>query len=125
MAIDLTNFSADQQQALFDLLVLAIFADGHLTTGEDKPLQQVLTQMGHATESDRHREFDAAVTRLRPLIQSIHLAKEEALSLAGAFTERTQQKQVLAAVEALLTADGHVSSWETILLMELRMKFRL
>ena len=38
---------------------------------------------------------------------------------------RSQQKQVFAAVEQMMTADQHVSSWENTLLMELRMKFRL
>jgi hypothetical protein len=71
MEIDLTDFSADQYQALFDLLVLAMYADGHLTTVEDEQLQKLLTAMGHTEESDRQREFDAAVTRMRPFVQSI------------------------------------------------------
>jgi hypothetical protein len=81
--------------------------------------------MGHTDETARQREFDASVTRMRPCIQSIHKAKTEALMLAGAFTQRDQQKQVFAAVEQLMTSDQHVSSWENTLLMELRMKFRL
>jgi hypothetical protein len=81
--------------------------------------------MGHVEESDRQREFDAAVTRMRPAVQSIHQARHEALALADAFTDRTQQKQVFAAVEQIMTFDKHVSSWENTLLMELRMKFRL
>jgi hypothetical protein len=35
MDIDLTGFSASQKWALFDLLILAMYADGHLTTVED------------------------------------------------------------------------------------------
>jgi hypothetical protein len=35
MDIDLTGFSALQQRALFNLLILAMYADGHLTTFED------------------------------------------------------------------------------------------
>jgi hypothetical protein len=81
--------------------------------------------MGHTEEVDRHREFDAAVTRMRPSIQSIHQAKSQALLLAENFTQRSQQKQVFAAIEQLMTSDHHVSSWENTLLMELRMKFRL
>jgi hypothetical protein len=81
--------------------------------------------MGFVDEIDRQREFDAAVTRIRPNIQSIHKAKELALDLADAFKDRNQQKQVLAAVEQMLTSDNNVSTWENTLLMELRMKFRL
>jgi phosphotransferase system IIB component len=125
MDIDSTDFSAAQQRALFDLLILAMYADGHLTTFEDEQLQKLLAAMGFIEEIDRQREFDAAVTRIRPVVQSIHKAKEQAILLADAFTLRTQQKQVYEAVEQIMTFDNHVSSWENTLLMELRMKFRL
>jgi len=125
MDIDLVGFSTFQQLALFDLLILAMYADGHLTTVEDEHLQKLLTAMGHLEESDRQREFDAAVTRMRPLIQSIQKANTEALRLAEAFTDRSQQKRVYEAVEQIMTTDQHVSNWESTLLMELRMAFRM
>ena len=125
MDMDLSDFSPPQQQALFELLILAMYADGHLTTAEDGQLQQLLMAMGHKDEVDRQREFDAAVTLIRPFLQSLHKAKELALALAGAFTGRGQQKQVFAAVEYLMTSDNHVTSWESTLLSELRLKFRL
>ena len=125
MDIDLTGFSTAQQQALFDLLILSMYADGHLSTVEDEQLQKLLAAMGFTDEIDRQREFDAAVTRIRPNIQSIYKAKEQALLLAAAFTVRSQQKQVFEAVEQIMTFDKHVSTWENTLLMELRMNFRL
>jgi hypothetical protein len=125
MDIVLTGFSAAQQRTLFDLLILAMDADGHLTTFDDKQLQSLLAAMGFTEEPDRQREFDAAVTRIKPSIQSIWKAKELALSLASAFIDRSQQQQVFSAVEQIMTFDHHVSNWENTLLMELRMKFRL
>jgi hypothetical protein len=125
MNIDLHGFSASQQRALFDLLILAMYADGHLTTVEDEQLQKLLTALGHTEEFERQREFDAAVTRMRPSVQSIQNAKEQALLLAEAFTDRSQQKQVYAAVQQIMTSDKHVSSWESTLLSELAMKFRM
>jgi len=125
MDIDLTGFSAPQQRALFDLLILAMYADGHLTTVEDEQLQKLLVAFGYTEDFDRQREFDAAVTRMRPFIQSLQKAKERVLSLAGAFTTRSQQKQVYAAVQQLMTTDKHVSSWEGTLLSELGLKFRM
>ena len=64
MDIDLTGFSATQKQALFDLLILAMYADGHLSSVEDEHLQKLLEAMGFVDEIDRQREFDAAVTRM-------------------------------------------------------------
>lgn len=125
MDIDLTGFSATQQRALFDLLILAMYADGHVTTFEDKQLQELLAAMGFAEKLDRQREFEAAVTRIRPSLQTAWKAREHALSLADPFTDRNQQRQVFSAVEQIMTFDNHISNWENTLLMELRMKFRL
>jgi hypothetical protein len=96
-----------------------------LTTFQDKQLQELLAAMDFTEEPDRQREFEAAVTRIKPSIQSVWKAKELALSLASAFTDRSQQKQVFSAVEQIMSFDNHVSAWENTLLMELRMKFRL
>ena len=125
MNIDLSGFSAPQQWALFDLLILAMYADGHLTSIEDEHLHKLLAAFGHTEEFDRQREFDSAVTRTRPFLQSIQKAKDQALLLAEAFTSRSQQKQVYTAVQEIMTADKNVSSWESTLLSELGLKFRL
>ncbi len=125
MDIDLTGFSTAQKQALFDLLILAMYADGHLTTFEDEQLQKLLAEMGFTEEPARQREFDAAVTRIRPSIQSLDKAKAQALLLAEAFVNRSQQQQVLMAVLKIMSSDFNVSTWESTLLMELRMKFRM
>ena len=123
--MDLTDFSKTQQQALFDRLILAMYADGHLTSAEDELLQELLKAMGFAEPSDREREFDAAVTRMRPFVQSILKAKNQAILLASAFTTRAQQKQVYAAVQKIMLADNNVSTWENTLLTELDSKFRM
>jgi NAD(P)H-hydrate repair Nnr-like enzyme with NAD(P)H-hydrate dehydratase domain len=125
MDTEVAGFSPSQQLALLDLLVLAVYADGHLATAEDEPVKKLLIGMGLGEGPDRQRAFEAAVTRMRPSLQPFWRAKTQAILLADAFTEREQQKQVFAAVEQIMAADNHVSSWEGMLLMELRMKFRL
>jgi nicotinamide mononucleotide adenylyltransferase len=82
-----------------------MYADGHLTTVEDDLLEQLLMAMGHTDELDRHREFDGAVTRIRPFAQSIQKAKDQALLLASAFTVRSQQKKVYVVVQQIMSAD--------------------
>jgi hypothetical protein len=123
MVIDLSGFSASQQRALFDLLILAMYVDGNLTIVEDDQLQQLLTAFGHSEEFDRQREFDAAVTRMRPFVQSIQNAKEQAALLAESFAAPSQQKQVYAAVQQIMASDKHVGAWEGALLSELALKF--
>ena len=45
MEIDVADFSDSQKQAFLDLLVLAMYADGKLSSVEDELLQQVLTSI--------------------------------------------------------------------------------
>jgi len=45
--------------------------------------------------------------------------------LAEAFATRSEQKQVYATVQQIMTADKHASSWESTLLSELGLKFRM
>lgn len=125
MDFNLTGFTAAQKQAFLDLLILAMYADGHLTTYEDEQLQSLLAGMGFTEESARHREFDAAVTRIRPMLKDIQIAKTHALLLADAFTVQSQQAQVLDAVLKIISSDFQMSTWESTLLSELRKKFRL
>jgi len=125
MHFDLTGFSADQNFAFLDLMILAMHADGHLSSPEDETLQKLLAAMGFVQEPVRRREFDQAVARITPSLQSIPKSRKLALALADAFTVRPQQKQVYAAVEEIMTFDNNISTWENTLLMELRMKFRL
>jgi hypothetical protein len=102
-----------------------MYADDQLTNAAEKQLEPLFVALGHLEGPDRQREFDAAVTRLHPSVQSLHKARTQALVLAGAFTLRSQQKQVYQAIEQIMSANNHVTSWEGALLMELRMKFRL
>ena len=125
MDIDLTGFSEIQEQALLDLLVLAMYADGKLSSVEDKLLEQVLISIGYTDELDRQREYDAAVTRIRPFVQSIEKAKVHTLWLAEAFTIPSQQKRVYAIVQEIMTVDLDISSWESTLLLELRRTFKI
>ncbi len=74
---DPTELSATQNHAFLDLLILAMHADGHLSSPEDKQLQKLLVAMGF-TDAPAHAgcEFDQAVARISPSIQSIPKAKE-------------------------------------------------
>jgi hypothetical protein len=58
------------------------------------------------------------------LAQFISSAKDRAITLANEFTVRSQQKQMYAAVQPIMTRDEHRSTWENTRLTKLRLKFR-
>jgi hypothetical protein len=125
MDVDISGFNPVQQQALFDLLILAMYADGHLSTVKDERLEKLLIAMGHTTEHDRDREFDAAVTRTRPHVHPVVKARKRIIALAEEFKTRPHQRTVYAAVENMITTDSHVTALENNILTELRLRYRL
>lgn len=125
MNVNLSDFSATQKKALFDLLILAMYADGHLSSVEDLRLQQLLTEMGYTSDFDRQREFDAAVTRMRPYTKTPQMACDQVVLNAMTFVTPTQRHKVYALVQEIVTSDSHVSPVESNLLSALRAQFKL
>ncbi len=123
--MDLRGFTAPQNEALLDLLVLAMYLDGNLAQIEEARVQQLLTAMGFATEYDRNRQFDASVTRIRRQSQTPEAVKACAARLAGNFTDRGQQHHVYHYLRDLTALDGSVSTEESKFLSAIREAFKL
>jgi hypothetical protein len=119
---DFAIFTPVQQGAFFEMLVLTMYADAQLTAIEDEYLHRFLEGMG---SKDPQKALDEAVSKTRPFLKSIQAAKDRMLELGAAFTTREQHLQVYKAVEAMVMSDGHITSWESALLTELRLKFRV
>lgn len=116
-AIDL---SPPQKAALLDLTLLAMYADGHLASVEDERVHRLLGQMGFSSESERNREYDASVARLRRLTQTPEASLAHATRLAQSFPHHEQRRLVQATLDDLVTSDTHVSLQESGLLSAIR-----
>lgn len=114
------EFTAQQREAAIDLVVLTMYLDRNLAAVEDARIQRMLEAMGFATDYDRSREYDAAVTRVRPHSESPSLARSHAGRLAEQLSTPEQRKIVFQAIEGIVSADGSVSPPETAFLETLR-----
>ncbi|HXT12250.1 MAG TPA: tellurite resistance TerB family protein [Candidatus Angelobacter sp.] len=106
--MDISRFTDPQRQALLDLLILAMYADGHLDLGEDARLQRLLESMGVATEYDRDRALDDAITRLRDYSQNPQVARNHAVQLAKVFKGQEQCRVVYQLLEQQANSDTKV-----------------
>lgn len=106
--MEISRLNDQQRRALLDILILAMYADGHLDLGEDARLQRLLTSMGVETEYDRDRELDASITRLRDYSQNPRVARERAVELARSFTDPEQCRGVYQLVEQQVNSDTKV-----------------
>lgn len=114
--MEFNGFTAQQKQAVIDLVVLTMYVDRNLAAVEDERIKCMLEAMGFATQYDRAREFDASVTRVRPHSEVPGVARSQAARLAAQFTTPEQRMTVLHAIEAIVSADGSVSPTEIVFL---------
>ena len=114
------GFTTQQREAAIDLVVLTMYLDRNLAVVEDARIQRMLEAMGFATAYDRSREFDAAVTRVRPHSEPPGAARSHAGRLAEQLATPEQRRIVFSAMEDIVTADGSVSPPETAFLETLR-----
>ena len=124
-ALELTTFTADQKQALLDLLVLAMYMDGNLARAEEARVQQLLGAMGFRSDYDRNREFDASVTRVRREAQTPEEATACAVKLAGNFPIPAQQQHVYDFLSDIAALDGNVSPEESKFLLAIKAAFKM
>ena len=123
--MNITDFTEQQRQALLDLLVLAMYADGHLASAEDARVQRLLTAMGFEPGYDHQRQFDAAVTRVRQHSQTAEAARAHATELARSFTTREHQRRVYDLLDDLMESDSRISAEESRFLSVVREIFQI
>jgi uncharacterized tellurite resistance protein B-like protein len=123
--MNITDFTQRQRQALLDLLVLAMYADGQLTSAEDARLRQLLSAMGFETNYDRSRQLDAAVTRVRQHAQTAEAARAYTDELSQSFTTREHRQQVCELLDHLLASDNQVAPQEGQFLAVVKEVFRM
>jgi len=121
--MNLKNFTAPQREAMLDLALLAMYADGHLASAEDERVHRLLTAMGAETEHDRGRQYDAAVARVRRPAVTADAARDHAAKLAGAFATADERRNVLAVLDELAASDSQVAAQERGYLATVREAF--
>jgi uncharacterized tellurite resistance protein B-like protein len=109
-----------QQQALLDLAMLTMYADGHLAAAEDERIHRLLASMGCTTDYDRGRLYDASVSRVSRQARTPEAAQQFAATLVREFTTREERRCVLEVLDDLVTSDSHVSPQEGSLLVLVR-----
>ena len=123
--MEISRLTGPQRRALIDLLILAMYADGHLDLGEDARWQRLLAAMGVETEYDRDRELDDSITRLREYSQNPRLARERAVELVRCFKNAEQRRGVYQLLEQQVNSDTKVVPAENEFLAAVREALRL
>lgn len=123
--MEISKLTLQQQAALLEILILAMYADGSLDLEEDARLNRVLTAMGVETEYDRDRVLDECITRLRQYSQNPQLARDHAVQLAQSFKDPEQCRGVYQLIEQQVNSDNSVVPNEHEFLSAMRAALKL
>jgi hypothetical protein len=123
--MEISKLTLQQQGALLEILILAMYADGSLDLEEDARLNRVLTAMGVETEYDRDRVLDETITRLREYSQTPQLARTHAVQLAKTFTDPEQCRGLYQLIEQQVNSDNSVVPAEHEFLSAMRAALKL
>ncbi|HRY49506.1 MAG TPA: TerB family tellurite resistance protein [Candidatus Paceibacterota bacterium] len=122
--INIKDLTEQQTQALLDLAMLAMYADGHLASAEDERIHRLLTAMGFATDYDCSKHYDASIGRISRHSQTAAAARTHTATLAQSFTTRDQRRRVLDVLDDLTSSDRSVAPQESSYLAIVREVFQ-
>ena len=110
--MNLADFNDAQRQALLDLTMLAMYADGILAAVEDEQIGRLLTAMGCDTDYDRAKHYDASVSRISRHSTTTDAARGHASQLARLFTSPEHRRKVLDVLDDVVTSDRSIAAKE-------------
>lgn len=118
--MNLADFNDAQHQALLDLTMLAMYADGNLAAVEDERIGRLLTALGCDTDYDRAKHYDASVSRISRHSTTRDAARAHALQLARQFTTPGHRKAVISVLDDMVTSDRNIAAKEGTFLTVVR-----
>ncbi len=110
--MNIADFSDDQAQGLLELLVLGMYADGHLASTEDAFLKTLAGQLGLQSGYDTDRALDEAVTRVTRKSRSPEAVREYLVSLKDTLTTSESRDAALTALEEIVWSDERFTDEE-------------
>jgi uncharacterized tellurite resistance protein B-like protein len=123
--MNLTEFTDQQKQSLVDMLVLGMYADGHLDLIEDEIARQVLDSIQFSSDSARQYFLDASFARARKQGASAKTARSYVSEIAKSFPTPAMRREVRDALEESLTSDHNLADKEKELLAVVSEEFKL
>ena len=123
--MDLTGFTDQQKQALVDLLVLGMYADGNLDLIEDEKVRKMLDTIQFSSDSTRQNFIDASFARARKHGGSPESTRNYVAEIARHFSTPALRRQIYTALEDSLTSDRKMADKECELLLVVSEEFKL
>ena len=123
--MDVTEFNDTQKKALFDLLVLGMYADGNLDLIEDEKAKRVLETVSFPTETEKKFFMDGSFVRARKHGASQDGMRRYIAAIAKHFPTLEIRRRVYSTLEDSLSSDNNIVDQESKLLVIVSEEFKL
>ena len=123
--MNLTDFTEPQKQALVDLLVLGMYADGNLDLIEDEKTRRILDSIQFKSDTARQYFLDASFARARQNNISAESQRGYVAQIAKQFPSPTLRREVYNTLEDSLSSDNKIADKERELLAIVMEEFKL
>jgi hypothetical protein len=123
--MNLTGLTDPQKQALVDLLVLGMYADGNLDLIEDERARQILDATQFSSDSARQYFIDASFARARRHGSSPDATRKYVAEIAQNFSEPATRRQIYDALQESLASDQKMADQESQLLRVVSREFKI
>lgn len=111
-----------QREALFDLITLATYADGHISIREEELAESAFVAEGWESEYPKNLFLEKSIARARTAMESADSADAYLAQLAAAFTDHGSQTEAFGVVQGIISRDG-LSAADNLFLSKLRHAF--
>ncbi|MBE7498428.1 MAG: hypothetical protein HS117_26115 [Verrucomicrobiaceae bacterium] len=95
-----------QREAILDLVILALFADSHLSLKEDNRLQEALDKIGWESLKPREIFFCNSMNRARKAAESEDATTAYIAARAKELSNVWSRTETLSLLESVLASDG-------------------
>jgi hypothetical protein len=123
--MNLATFTDFQKQALVDLLVLGMYADGNLDLIEDEKTRRILDSISFSSDSARQYFIDGSFARARQHNVSGESQRGYVAQIAKQFPAPALRREVYNALEDSLSSDNKIADKERELLAIVMEEFKL
>lgn len=110
------------REALFDLIALATYADGHISLREEELANSAFTAEGWESEHPKSLFLEQSIARAREAAESDAAADEYIASRAAVFTDHASQTEAYGVVQGVISRDG-VAAGDHAFLLKLKAAF--
>src|SRR5579871_2085285 len=114
--MDVTELNDTQKKALFDLLVLGMYADGNLDLIEDEKAKRILETVSFPSETEKQFFVDGSFARARKHGASPDNMRRYISSIAKHFPTLELRRQAYNILEDSLSSDNKIADAESKLL---------